>query len=50
MYCIKVCPQGLDPRRDLNGHGCIGCLECQKCPFDAIHSRPMWHAAPTEER
>ncbi|MEN6401426.1 MAG: 4Fe-4S binding protein [Armatimonadia bacterium] len=45
MYCIKICPQGIDPRRDLNGHACIGCLECEKCPYDAIHSRPMWNTS-----
>lgn len=45
MYCLGICPQGLDPRRDLNGHACIGCLECQKCPYDAIHSRPMWNTS-----
>lgn len=48
MYCVKVCPQGLDPRRDLNGHACIGCLECQKCPYQAIYSRPMWQPDPSE--
>lgn len=48
MYCIKVCPQGIDPRRDLNGHACIGCLECQKCPYEAIYSRPMWQQSPAE--
>lgn len=48
MYCVKVCPQGIDPRRDVNGHACIGCLECEKCPYDAIHSRPMWTPTPAE--
>jgi len=35
-WCVRHCPQGIDPRRDLGGHTCIGCLECAKCPFDAI--------------
>jgi ferredoxin-type protein NapH len=42
LWCVEACPQGIDPRRDLGSHACIGCLECQKCPYDAIHSRPMW--------
>lgn len=49
MWCVKACPQGIDPRRDLNGHACVGCLECEKCPFDAIHSRPMWAKRPEEQ-
>lgn len=48
LWCVKACPQGIDPRRDLNGHACIGCLECEKCPFDAIHSRAMWDKTPAE--
>lgn len=48
MWCVKACPQGLDPRRDLNSHKCIGCLECQKCPYDAIYSAPKW-APPRRE-
>jgi len=36
-WCVQHCPQGIDPRRDLDSHLCIGCLECAKCPFDAIH-------------
>jgi len=48
LWCVNKCPQGIDPRRDVNGHGCIGCLECEKCPFGAIHSRPMWAARPEE--
>ncbi len=42
MWCVRNCPQGIDPRVDLNSHLCIGCLECQKCPFDAIISGPVW--------
>lgn len=48
MWCVKSCPQGIDPRRDVNGHACIGCLECEKCPFGAIHSRAMWAHTPVE--
>lgn len=36
-WCVEHCPQGIDPRRDLSSHLCVGCLECAKCPFDAIH-------------
>jgi len=42
LYCVQACPQGLDPRTEVNGHACVGCLECEKCPFGAIRSRPMW--------
>jgi len=42
MWCVQHCPQGLDPRRDVNGHMCVGCLECQKCPYGAIYSAPKW--------
>ncbi len=41
-WCVRACPQGIDPREDLDGHLCIGCLECQKCPFGAIVSVPAW--------
>lgn len=44
LQCVRQCPQGLDPRRDLNSHACIGCLECRKCPYGAITSQPMWKA------
>ncbi|MFW5866367.1 MAG: 4Fe-4S binding protein [Armatimonadota bacterium] len=37
MWCVKACPAGIDPRTDLNGNACITCMECAKCPFDAIH-------------
>ena len=47
LWCVKHCPQGIDPRRDVNGHKCVGCLECQKCPYGAIHSAPKW-ASPRE--
>lgn len=46
-FCVKHCPQGIDPRRDVNSHACVGCLECQKCPFGAIQSRPMWAPLPS---
>ena len=36
MWCVKACPAGIDPRTQMNTHACIGCLECAKCPFDAI--------------
>lgn len=42
MWCVRNCPQGIDPRYELNSHACIGCLECQKCPFGAIVSLPAW--------
>lgn len=45
MWCVRNCPQGIDPRTDLDGHMCIGCLECQKCPFGAIVSLPAWRAS-----
>lgn len=42
LWCVRHCPQGIDPRTDVNGRRCIGCLECQKCPFGAITSVPRW--------
>ncbi len=48
MWCVQNCPAGIDPRKELNGHACIGCLECAKCPYDAIQSRPMWQPMPAE--
>ena len=42
MWCVEHCPQGIDPRYEVNGHKCVGCLECQKCPYDAIYSAPKW--------
>lgn len=41
-WCVKNCPQGIDPRYEVNSHRCVGCLECQKCPYDAIYSAPKW--------
>lgn len=35
-WCVRHCPQGIDPRRELGGHTCILCMECAKCPFEAI--------------
>lgn len=46
-WCVRACPAGIDPRSEVNGHACVGCLECQKCPYDAIYSAPKW-AAPRE--
>ena len=52
QWCVRACPQGIDPRYEVNGHRCVGCLECQKCPYDAIYSAPKWspqrEAAPDE--
>lgn len=48
LWCVRNCPQGIDPRREVNSHTCVGCLECQKCPYDAIYSAPKW-APPREE-
>ncbi len=36
-WCVQHCPQGLDPRREVDNYLCVGCLECAKCPFGAIH-------------
>ena len=36
MWCVRECPQGLDPRREVSSHACIGCLRCVGCPFGAI--------------
>jgi len=36
-WCVRACPQGLDPRTEVNGHACIGCQVCADCPFDALH-------------
>ena len=42
MWCVRHCPQGIDPRAEVNGHKCVGCLECRKCPYGAIVSAPKW--------
>lgn len=42
MWCVRHCPQGIDPRCELGSHNCVGCLECSKCPYGAIHSVPRW--------
>lgn len=42
LLCVRNCPQGIDPRRDVNSPACIGCLECCNCPYDAIASHPIW--------
>ncbi len=36
LWCVRACPAGIDPRTDLGGHACVNCMECAKCPFDAI--------------
>lgn len=40
--CVRTCPQGLDPRREVNSHRCVSCLECTKCAYGAIRSQPVW--------
>ncbi len=47
-WCVRSCPQGLDPRRDVNSHACVSCLECTKCAYGAIRSHPAWRR-PTAE-
>jgi polyferredoxin len=37
LWCVRACPAGIDPRTDLESNACISCMECAKCPFDAIH-------------
>lgn len=44
-WCVRACPAGIDPRRELEGHLCVSCLECSKCPYGAIVSAPAWRAA-----
>lgn len=44
MWCVENCPVDIDPRREVDGANCISCLECQKCPYGAIHSQPRWAA------
>ncbi len=46
-WCVEHCPVGIDPRREVNGANCISCLECQKCPYGAIHSGLRWGPEPT---
>ncbi|MGC9317384.1 MAG: 4Fe-4S binding protein [Armatimonadota bacterium] len=36
MWCVRECPAGIDPRRDLGSNLCVSCMECAKCPFGAI--------------
>ncbi len=50
LWCVAACPAGIDPRKEVNSHACIGCLECTGCPFDAIRSRPMWQPQPCAAR
>jgi polyferredoxin len=42
LWCVRHCPQGIDPRREVGSHNCVGCLECTQCPFGAIRSVPRW--------
>ncbi len=44
MWCVRACPQGIDPRHEVGGHRCVSCLECHKCPFGAIILAPAWRA------
>ncbi len=41
-WCVANCPQGLDPRADIDGALCVSCLECRKCPARAIVSTSAW--------
>ena len=49
MWFAENCPAAIDPREEANGHSCISCLECQKCPYEAIHSQPSWRRQPCSE-
>lgn len=40
--CQRVCPAGLDPRRQVGSHLCVSCLECRRCPRGAIAAVPVW--------
>ena len=46
-WCMRKCPQGLDPRREAHGVRCVGCLKCQECPWAAIELRPIWRPDST---
>jgi polyferredoxin len=48
-WCVRTCPQGLDPRADIDGALCVSCLECRKCPARAIVSTSAWRAADLVE-
>jgi len=50
MWCVNECPAGIDPRTEVNNHDCIGCLECTKCPYGAIQSRPIWAPPPAQKQ
>jgi ferredoxin-type protein NapH len=50
MWCVRACPAGIDPRRDLEGMACVSCMECAKCPFDAIHVTCALTAHPVPDR
>ena len=36
MWCVRQCPQGIDPRSQLGSHACVLCMRCAGCPFGAI--------------
>jgi ferredoxin-type protein NapH len=50
LWCVRHCPQGIDPRRDVWSHLCIACLECRKCPFEAIVCVPAWRVGELPPR
>lgn len=41
-WCARICPTGLDPRRHAGSHLCVFCLQCRKCPHEAISILPVW--------
>ncbi len=41
-WCERICPAGLNPRRQIGSHLCISCLECRGCPQGAIAALPVW--------
>ncbi len=38
LWCVRHCPQGIDPRTQVGGHACVGCLVCTGCPFGALRT------------
>ncbi|MGD9496203.1 MAG: 4Fe-4S binding protein [Armatimonadota bacterium] len=47
MWCVRVCPAGIDPRTELGGMNCVQCMKCAGCPYHAIH---VTTACSREER
>jgi polyferredoxin len=43
-WCVRECPQGLDPRTDVNSHACVSCLHCTRCPYGALRSHAAWRS------